>query len=444
MLRAPRLLAVAAGLIVGAALLAPPPPAWANERVASGPVDPEQAPDGSLLSFVELVAAALEARATAEAAAGPVRLEATASRGIDAAKVERAFLSRLKRRLRDGAILVPASDAALGCRITISEEGNLVWAIASLEGGALPGPTTVAVSAPVDRELEATLGATVRPAQTRFVLERLGAVPSGVLDAALVDVDADGADELALLGVDGLRFFRAGQSRLERVGNVHKLPERRWPRVPVGWLARTEGPRLWGVTSAGHFFFFDIKQQRFEAAPTDLVPFRGAPGGAALGPLAGAWRYGSPVVALPLLTSGGAPVKTPALPGRVRDLASVADGWIYVDEQGQLLSQRSGEPPTALASERIGDRIALADLDGDGDQELVTTSASAPGEPDHLVLRRLARDLSTSTVAFRSPLSGGSIVATAVGKLDYGNRLDIILIEEVGKEALAWRLRFAP
>lgn len=420
------------------------PVAAAPRPADPGPVDPELPAEGSLLAFVDAVAAALEARAKAERAAGPVRLEAAPSRGIDVAKVERAFLARLKKRLREGGVLVPAAEAALSCRITISEEGSLVWAVAALEGGALPGPATVAVSAPVDRELEATLGAAVKPAQTRFVLERLGAVPAGVLDAALVDVDADGVDELGLLGVDGLRLFRAGPARLERMGNTHKLPgERRWPRVPVGWLARLEGGRLWAVTSAGHSFIYDTREQKTLGAPNDLVPFRGAPG--PQGPLCGAWRFGSPAVTLPLMTSSGAVVRTPALPSRVRDLALLGEGgFIYVDEQGQLLSQLRGEPPTSLAAERVGDRIALADLDGDGAAELVTTSAAGPGEPDHLVLRRLEGDLASSTVAFRSPLSGGSIVAVAVGRLDYGARLDVVLIEEVGKEALAWRLRFAP
>lgn len=413
----------------------------------------DQGATSSLHAFVDELAAALEARARIEKVAGNVRIEVEPSRGIDAAKVDRAFVTRLKRRLKEGGVLVPANEASLKCRITLSEEGGLVWATALLEGPALAGPAAVASSFPVDRELEASLGAVVKPAQTRYVLERLGAVPAGVLDAALVDTDGDGVDELALLGVDGLRLFRIGPQRLERIGGFVGLgAEKRWPRVAVGWLARLErdaapsgrgGQRLWAVTSAGHSLFWEPATQRLEPGPPDLVPLRGT-----TGPLVGGWRLGSPVVALPLVALTGGVVRAPGLPSRVRDIVSIAggtDAWIYVDDQGQLLSQRAAEPPTALAGERVGDRLVLADLDGDGEADLVTTSASPPGDADHLVLRRLAADLSSSTVVFRSPLSGGSITAMAAGRLDLSaGRIDVVLIEELGREALAWRLRYAP
>jgi hypothetical protein len=429
--------------VMAAALLAGAPGVALAQGPASGPTDPDVPPDGSLLRFVEEVARALETRAASEQAVGAVRVEVVAGRGIDAAKVERSFLPRLKRRLKDGGALVPTPDAPLAVRITLSEEGSLVWATAFLDGDALLGPATVAVSAPVDRELEATLGASVKPAQTRFVLERLGALPAGALDALLLDIDGDGVDELAVLGVDGLRFFHAGSSRLERVGNVVKLPgDRKWPRVPVGWLARLDATRLWIVTDAGHSSIYDVKSGRFENGPADLVPFRGT--GGPQGPLCGALRPGSPLITLPLSTMNGVAVRGPSLPGRVRDVAAVGNSLLFVDEDGQLLSQRAGEPPTSLAGEHVGDRLTIGDLDGDGDPELVTTSPAPPGEPDHLVLRRLDHDVSSSTVVFRSPLSGGSIVAATVGRLDFGPRVEVVLLEEVGKESLAWRLRYAP
>jgi hypothetical protein len=405
---------------------------------------PAAAPaESSLHAFVDELALALEHRAKIEKAAGNVRIEVEPSRGIDASKVDRAYVTRLRRRLKEGGVLHPVNDAPLKCRITISEEGGLVWATALLEGPALVGPATVASSFPVDRELEASLGAVVKPTQTRYVLERLGTVPAGVLDAALVDVDADGVDELALLGVDGLRLFRVGPQRLERVGGlVAHAADKRWPRVAAGWLAKVDRSRLWAVTSAGHSVFWDPASQRVEAGPPDLVPLRGTSG-----PLVASWRLGFPVVSLPLLSLNGAVVRTPGLPNRVRDLVSLPGAWIYVDDQGQLLGQRGASPPVALAGERVGDRVVLADLDGDGEADLVTTSASPPGDADHLVLRRVAGDLSTSTVIFRSPLSGGSIAAVAAGRLDVGaggGRVDVVLIEELGREALAWHVRYAP
>lgn len=434
------------------------------------PMAPVAPPDSSLHRFVDELASSLEGRARIEKVVGNVRIEVEPSRGIDAAKVERAFTTRLKRRLKDGGVLNPVNDAPLRCRITISEEGGLVWATALLEGPSLIGPAAVATSSPVDRELEASLGAVVKPAQTRYVLERLGAVPAGVLDAALVDTDGDGVDELALLGVDGFRLFRVGAQRLERIGGLTPLESaagvgaKKWPRVIAGWMARVDRDRLWAVTSAGHSVLWDPRTSRAEAGPPDLVPLRGT--SSSNGPLAGGWRHGAPLVTLPLVSLGGGAVRTVGLPSRVRDvvqLPGAGGAWIFVDDQGQLIAQKSAtsssssssaaaarssaDGPTSLAGERVGDRLVLADLDGDGESDLLTTSASLPGEADHLVLRRLASDLSTSTVVFRSPLSGGSIAAAAAGRLDLSvgtGRFDVVLIEELGREALAWRLRYAP
>jgi hypothetical protein len=133
------------------------------------------------------------------------------------------------------------------------------------------------------------------------------------------------------------------------------------------------------------------------------------------------------------------------LPIKVRDVATIANGgFIVVDSEGQLLGERGGDPPTLLANERVGDRIVLADLDGDGETELVTTSAAPPGEPDRLVVRRVDGDLSTSTELYRSALGGGSIAALAAGRVDVAH-LDVIVIEDTGgKEDVVWRMRYSP
>ena len=78
------------------------------------------------------------------------------------------------RRLQDGAVLVPVSRAPLRATLVLSQEQAHVWAICVFEGGKLPGTSTVAVSAPVDRELEVALGAGARRSgQRRWAKERL-------------------------------------------------------------------------------------------------------------------------------------------------------------------------------------------------------------------------------------------------------------------------------
>lgn len=411
----------------------------------AGAADAPATEAGSLQALVDDLARELERRAVQERLAGAIRLQVETARGIDAARVERAFVPRLKRRLKEGGVLLPQGEGAAGCRVTLSEETGLLWATALCEGGTLVGPTAVAVSRPVDKELESALGAMVTPAQTRFSLERLGVLTPGVLDLVLLDVSGDGADELLVLGADAVRAFGVTSTRLERLF-VQTLPaDRRWPRIVAGWLARVEGERVWLVTTAGHSLLWDPRLSRFDPGPGGLVPLRGAFAPSA-GPISARWRLGSPVLALPLVTLDDVQVKT-GLPALVRDVAAVPgrpDSWIAVDEQGQLLVQRGGSSSSVLSTERVGDRIVLADLNGDGEPELVTTSASAPGEADQLVLRRLHKDLSTSSVVFRSQLSGGSIVAAASGRLEAGGRSEVVLIEEVGTEAVAWRLRYAP
>lgn len=428
---------------------------WLGVAFHARASDPPAADGGSLQALVDDLARALEQRAHQERLSGAVVLQVEPARGIDAARVERAFAPRFKRRLKDGGVLQVAPEAATRCRVTLSEERGLVWATALCEGGSLIGPTAVAVSRAVDKELEGALGASVAPAQTRFVLERLGAVAAGALDLALIDVTGDGVDEVAVLGVDALRVYAVGGSRLERLTVQSLPPDRRWPRVVTGWLAPLPGARVWLVTSAGHTLLWDAALARFDAAPAGLVPLRGAPdpaaaraatGAATLAPLSARWRLGSPVLGLPLVTIEDAQVKS-GLPALVRDVAAVpgrARTWVAVDEHGQLVSQSGDGAAQPLSAERVGDRIVVADLNGDGEPELVTSAASAPGEPDHLVLRRLARDVSSSSVVFRSQLSGGSIVAAGSGRLEPGGRPEVVLIEEVGDEALAWRLRYAP
>lgn len=399
-------------------------------------------------AFVEKLAAALEARARGEGAAGAVRLDVVASRGIDKDKAERVFVPRLRRRLRDGAVLVPTNDAPLRARVTLSEDGGLVWAVTMMEGGPLPGPSAVAVSVPVDKELEASIGAVVRPAQSRWILERVGTLPAGVLDVALVDVDGDGADELVALSVDGARTYRVGAG-LERLSGPVRYPgERRWPRVPIGWAAETGDGKVWLATSAGDAFVLDPKEGRFVQAPADGVPLRQpAPRGSGDPLLLASGRYGSPVLSLPLATPGGARVAPVGLPPRVRDVVKWpgrADAWVWVDEDGVLAAKAGDDPPTTLTPERVGDRIVVADLDGDVDPEIVTTAAAYPGEPDHVVLLRASASLQSVAVLFRSPLSGGAIAAAAAGQLDGDGRPDLVVVEETGQEALVWRLEHAP
>ena len=445
--------ALAAAALARAQGAPPTPPAPAAVPVVASPIGPDAAPDaapdpGTLGGFVGKLARALEDRAKAERAAGNVKLDLVASRGIDKDKAERVFLPRLRKRLRDGGVLVPTNEAALRARVTLSEEGGLVWAVTMLEGGPLPGPSVVAASVAVDKELEASIGVVVRPAQSRWVLERVGTLPTGVLDVALVDVDDDGADELVVLSVDGARTYDVAAGLVRTHGPVRLPGDRRWPRVPVGWAARADDDTVWFATSAGDALVLDARAGRFTTAPADGVPLRQpGPKGAGEPLLLASGRYGSPVLSLPLATIAGARVATNGLPPRVRDVVrwpGRTDAWVWVDEDGGLGAKVGDQPAAILSPERVGDRVVVADLDGDGEPEIAATAAAYPGEPDHVVLLRATPSLQSVAVLFRSPLSGGAIAAAAVGQLDTDGRADLVVVEETGSEALVWRLEHAP
>ncbi|MDP2344171.1 MAG: hypothetical protein Q8O67_24650 [Deltaproteobacteria bacterium] len=413
----------------------------------------ESAP-GSVQAFADDVANAVRGRADSESWHGSVRVLLDDSRGVDLTKARATLLPRIKKALKG----LYAPEGALKARVALSEEGGKLWAVVVVDGPSLDAPSTIVVSALVDRELSTALGAVSKLAQGRFLLERKGILPMApscpVLDAGLVDVDGDPALELAVLSRCGVEVFRVDDSpRLERIAGPFALPEKRWPRVALGWLVAQSAPgerthTLWAATSAGHSVVVDVRPKAIDPvreAPAERVPLRSV--ASRDGPLALHWRFGSPVLSLPLISAGGVDVVVPGLPPRVRDLARfpIGDAWIFVAEDGSLMARNDYGAVEPLAPERCGDRILLVDIDADAEPELLTTSASAPGEPDQLVLRRLGPGLSSSTVLLKSPLSGGSIVGVAYGHVDFDIRLDVLVIEELASgEAQVWRLEHAP
>lgn len=436
-------------LAVGAASPAAPP----SSTAASSTGASAQA-RGSVQTFADDIAAALQERAGVEGLAGGIRIDFDEIRGLDPGKTRAALLPRLKKALRVGP-LTAMDGGALTATVALSEERGQLWAVILVDGPRLSGPTTLVLQRGLDRELEIALGTVSRLLPGRFVLERVGTLPTTggracpILDVALVDLEGDGLEELAVLSACHVSLWRADDSGLVAVAGPWPLPARRWPRVALGWLvtlqARELGPVLWAATSAGHSHFIDVGSGRVVDAPDERVPLRGVPGRD--GPHALHWRLGSPVLALPLLTPGGVDLPVSGLPTRVRDLARLpgGDGWVFVTEDGTLAGRAEAGATGALSPERIGDRLLVVDLDGDGEVELITTTSASPGEPDQLVVRRLTPGRESTTVLLKSPLSGGSIAGFATGHSDLDRRIDVVIVEE-GQDGAAtvWRLEHRP
>jgi hypothetical protein len=442
-------------VVVCACVVGNAPPRVENARAASD----GETQSSSILAFVDAVASALEGRASAENATGPLDLEVRVGRGMDPALVERAFTSRLRQRLRERGLLPPSTKAALRARVVVSVEGARLWAAGQLEGGKLPGPSSFAVSRALDRELEVLVGKAKEPVRARWTLERLGPVTAGVLDVVLADIDGDFVDDIVVLHVDDVRAYRfaPGDMRPSAIGKRVALAPLRWPRTVVGWVADRGQGRVWIATSRGDLTVVDLI-----AGTASEVPMRGVPLRQVVSPvssssssenaafLVATGAVGTPLLTFPLREADGTTVGVDGMPQfRFRDFARVAgkkDTWLWIDADGFIGARAPGKAPVRLApGEPVGDRFAVTDLDGDGELEIVTSAATSPREADLLSILRVDRALTTTEVIFRSPLSGGEIVALAIGDLDLDARPDIILVEESGdSEAMVWRVEHAP
>jgi hypothetical protein len=392
--------------------------------------------ESSLLAWIDAVAAAVEQRVTA-AGAAMLSLDVRGGRGVEDRKAGRVFQRGLERRLDERGTHTVTRLGAPGSvhtRIELSLEGSRLWAVGLVEGGSVP--LALAVSWPIDRELEALLvSGGARAGQARWSMQRLGTVPAGVLDVVLSDLDGDGGDEIILLSTDGVRTlrFRGSDARPESIGGPWPLPGGGpWPRVVAGWMAPDGGSSVRIATTAGHGASLDAATGRWETVDDPaLVPLRQAPA-EAHAPWRGGLRAGSgPDLAGPSMDS--------ALPPRVRDAVLLPIGaWLWVDRDGRLGAAYT--PDVSLPAGRFGDRFVLADLDRDGALDLITTTAAPAGEPDEVTIHRLDPLLQGHSVLFSAQLEG-SIVALAVGDLDFDGQPDLLLVEE-GRDldAVLWRV----
>lgn len=445
-------------LLAAMMMLSAAPPGDGGDVVADDAARSTAQARGSVQGFADDLVAAMQERALVEDISGSVRVAFDEIRGLDSQKVRATLLPRVRRAMKASSGPLVGGDAGpLTATVALSEEQGHIWAVVLVNGPGLPGPSTIVLKRRIDRELEVALGAVSRQSSGRFVLERVASLPSPnkgqtcpVLDLVLLDIDNDPShtDELAVLSTCGVSFYRSDEGSIVLSSGPFALPAMRWPRVSLGWLVslgtKETGPLLWAATSAGHSVFIEARSGRIVDAPGERVPLRGVVGKE--GPHALHWRFGSPGLSLPLVTPGGIDVTISGLPNRVRDLARLAgDAWVFVSEDGSLAVRDDAGVTDVLASERVGDRLLVVDVDGDGESEILTTSSSSPGEADQVVVRRLSPGLDGTTVLLKSPLGGGSVAAMAGGLFDFDARLDVMIIEELSNgEAMVWRLEHAP
>ena len=380
------------------------------------------AQDSSLLAWVD----AFVSRLTPHAESG-VTVTVRGGRGIDDRKADVVWAPRLRAALEAAGV---SPRGGLELEVTLSLEGDRVWAVGLIDGAAAPGPLAVVADWPVDRELEAVLG--VRPpraGQGRWSMERLGTLPSPVLDLALADLDGDEGDDVVVLGVDGLRtllWSTLDRKPVAHAGPLPLPPEPAWGRVVEGWIAVEDGEAR-VATTAGHALRSPLGLLGW--APAEGVPLRQPPD-PSRPPVLIARREQSVSLAVPGLDL--AVRDAVRWPGR-------DDLWLWVGADGRL-GARDGARDLEVPVGVVGDRFALADLDGDGRPELVTSGPGAPGEPDRIRIRAVGSDLSSLPVLFEGELSG-SVSALAVGDVDFDGLGDLLFVEQTAGDPVLWRIR---
>ncbi len=315
--------------------------------------------------------------------------------------------------------------------------GDLVPTWVNFWAGADPvrpaGGAAVAARAPADAQL-AVLSRQAKPGlevATRFALRPLVRLPERVLAVAVGDLDGDGTSEVALLaGTVVVVLDAAGRPRARR--DLSALPRALRPaRDPVGTLclrpaaasepgkepSRAQLLALPAGRARGEALELQGSELKLVHALDATPPAFGAQGALQALPVEGKnvfgpeLRLGSRAVRLsfsPLTLSANGRPGAPAV------LAISAEGAAVLLDSELRSTDLTG--PGAL-----GAAAALADVDGDGGAELVTT---LPVRQDDRV--RLAR-ADGRTVLFESEALPLNLLAAAAGDLDGDGREEVIL-----------------
>ncbi len=300
-------------------------------------------------------------------------------------------------------VAVDAGDAVATGRILSTERDLWRAAAGALPDGAVAA--TLVARAPIDGELRAYVSSVAPPVPSRrprrMTFRRVAReldLGAPLLALAAADLDGDARAELIALTtgeVAVLRVLPDGPALIARASLEGPAPLPR-PRTPAGALAVVDGQihARSSERAAGAIFVLSAAALARVGEPRDY----------------------------PMCPSGSATL----VPGRAlfqRDaevfLAAGCGGGLaaVVDAAGALKLGKT-------VVKGVGTAFAIADVDGDGGLELVSSAWRAPGAPDALAIHRLEADGSVRPAA--RPTNAPAIAALAAADFDGDGVVDVI------------------
>lgn len=410
------------GVILGLVAICTSLPAFAAEEVA-------------LTGLVDRAEQVVRSRLHEHQLGGRFSFSLEVGAGLDKELAQRFFGDQLRSRLRRMGF---AAGTLLPVRLAlvVSLRGNDVWAIGELRDYPRDIIVPIVIQAHATKALLAALGG--RRQQSggrRWEATRLAQLPGNLLDVCLVEPgENDATLRLATAHVDGVRVYRFDMdgSRLEPAGGPYLFREPlTWPRIRAAWLAARSSERIHLTTSGAQGFELNLQTGDFIGVGGQYAPV------AQPDSLAGqnnAWariQSGSSTLqgVLQHAPMDGSRVLLRAEPLRAAARIEDSQNWIWITRTGQLKRSLNNES-FLLSHQRVGDQLAVIDLDGSGEPEIITTSPARGGESDQLVISNLGADGRRLRLQYRRAFEG-SIRSMAVGWVGYRELPTLWFVEEL-------------